>query len=192
EKIKATRIALLKWSSGFQTKNQEVIAALTLKLESLNEDKSSIDWEEWEATKRTLNSAHKQEELFWQQKAKSRWLKEGDANTRFFHALTLQRRRNNAITRLISPQGRILLTQKSIEGHIAEFYQNLFTSEGCWGGQAVNLAKSAIFFSKNTPHHLQASICSALNGISSHRSTRYLGLPLGIGRAKREVFDYIL
>ncbi|CAA0816391.1 Ribonuclease H-like superfamily protein, partial [Striga hermonthica] len=27
---------------------------------------------------------------------------------------------------------------------------------------------------------------------SSHRSTRYLGLPLGIGRSKKEVFDYIL
>ncbi|CAA0819580.1 Unknown protein, partial [Striga hermonthica] len=53
-------------------------------------------------------------------------------------------------------------------------------------GQAVNLNKSAIFFSKNTPQPLQARICSALNGITSHRSTRYLGLPLGIGKSKKE------
>ncbi|CAA0818222.1 Unknown protein, partial [Striga hermonthica] len=53
-------------------------------------------------------------------------------------------------------------------------------------GQAVNLQKSAIFFSKNTPEAVKLSICSSLRGIVTHRSTRYLGLPLGIGRAKRE------
>ncbi|CAA0832458.1 Unknown protein, partial [Striga hermonthica] len=45
-------------------------------------------------------------------------------------------------------------------------------------GQTVNLNKSAIFFSKSTPQHLQNSICRSLNGITPHKSTRYLGLPL--------------
>ncbi|CAA0807102.1 Unknown protein, partial [Striga hermonthica] len=53
-------------------------------------------------------------------------------------------------------------------------------------GQAVNMNKSAVFFSRNTPLTLQHSICSTLNGITAHRSTRYLGLPLGIGKSKKE------
>ncbi|CAA0821530.1 RNA-directed DNA polymerase (reverse transcriptase)-related family protein, partial [Striga hermonthica] len=59
-------------------------------------------------------------------------------------------------------------------------------------GQAVNMSKSAIFFSKNTPQPLQQTICSTLNGITSHRSTRYFGLPLRIGKSKKEVFEYLL
>ncbi|CAA0839547.1 Unknown protein, partial [Striga hermonthica] len=51
-------------------------------------------------------------------------------------------------------------------------------------GQTVNLQKSAVFFSRNTSSHLRRSICNALNNIVSHRSTKYLGLPLGIGRSK--------
>ncbi|CAA0840350.1 Unknown protein, partial [Striga hermonthica] len=50
----------------------------------------------------------------------------------------------------------------------------------------VNLNKSAIFFSRNTPEPLKLAICDALNGIVCHKSSRYLGLPLGIGKSKKE------
>ncbi|CAA0838481.1 Unknown protein, partial [Striga hermonthica] len=51
----------------------------------------------------------------------------------------------------------------------------------------VNLQKSCIFISRNTPQTLKDRICRVLQGIIPHRSTRYLGLPLGIGRSKKEV-----
>ncbi|CAA0811146.1 Unknown protein, partial [Striga hermonthica] len=206
EKIKHVRTTLLIWSSKFQTQNQALISQLTNKLQMLNQDKSGSQWESWENTRRDLEKAHRQEEMFWQQKARLKWLKEGDSNTRFFHTLTLQRTRFNAITRLLTSRGQAVTNQEDIASHIAEFYKNLFSSEGSWAsfllnlleqyrlfsGQQVNLQKSAAFFSKNTPLQLQLSICQTLNGITSHRSTRYLGLPLGIGKSKKEVFDYIL
>ncbi|CAA0843248.1 Unknown protein, partial [Striga hermonthica] len=58
-------------------------------------------------------------------------------------------------------------------------------------GQKVNLQKSGIFFSRNTPSNLRDSICNVLQRIVPHRSTIYLGLPLGIGRSKKEAFDFI-
>ncbi|CAA0822945.1 Unknown protein, partial [Striga hermonthica] len=57
-------------------------------------------------------------------------------------------------------------------------------------GQLVNLEKSSAFFSKNTPATTQHSICQVLNGITVHRSSRYLGMPLGIGKSKRESFNF--
>ncbi|CAA0827224.1 Unknown protein, partial [Striga hermonthica] len=52
----------------------------------------------------------------------------------------------------------------------------------------VNLAKSSVFFSRNASVGLKAEICQSLQGIEVCHSSRYLGLPLGIGKSKKEVF----
>ncbi|CAA0810283.1 Unknown protein, partial [Striga hermonthica] len=193
EKVKSTRTALLIWSSKFKSLNQQTIEVLTRRLETMREDKPEDYWELWNNTRNDLNAAHKQEELHWQQRSKLKWLKEGDGNTKFFHAYTLQKRKLNAISRLITPSGSVLSSQEDIEHHIADFYSNLFTTEGSRDGESiVNLQKSGIYFSRNTPQTLRDNICGTLQGIVPHRSSRYLGLPLGIGRSKKEVFDYIL
>ncbi|CAA0824400.1 Unknown protein, partial [Striga hermonthica] len=199
ERVKATGIALLRWSSSFHTQNQLSIASLTNKLELLREDTSDTKWEEWASTRSDLNKAHFFEESYWQQKSRATWIKNGDNNTKFFHAYVQQRRRQNVISRLVSARGEEFYNQKDMEAHIEDFYSKLFTTEGSIGGdsilqlsQSVNLQKSAIFFSKNTPPQIQHRICSSFHVVQSHRSTRYLGLPLGIGRSKKEVFDYLL
>ncbi|CAA0812292.1 Unknown protein, partial [Striga hermonthica] len=55
---------------------------------------------------------------------------------------------------------------------------------------SINLAKSNIFFSGNTPESVKNSICLILNGIVVAKSSKYLGLPLGIGRNKRDTFSF--
>ncbi|CAK8579757.1 unnamed protein product [Lathyrus sativus] len=37
------------------------------------------------------------EELMWFQRARTKWLTDGDGNTKFYHVKTVQRRRNNKI-----------------------------------------------------------------------------------------------
>ncbi|GER27027.1 non-LTR retroelement reverse transcriptase-like protein [Striga asiatica] len=59
-------------------------------------------------------------------------------------------------------------------------------------GQQVNMGKSTIFFNKNSPMAIQHRCCSMLPGIQVHSSTRYLGFPLGIGKSKKEAFEYIV
>ncbi|CAA0824398.1 Unknown protein, partial [Striga hermonthica] len=137
ENVKLTRVALLQWSSSFHTKNQLLIQSLTQKLEDLRANKTSSNWNDWERTRKDLNSAHHFEELFWQQKSKFKWLKEGDGNTIFFHAFVQHRRKLNAITRLVSARGEEFFTQNDMEDHISDFYSHLFTSEGTLGGEAI-------------------------------------------------------
>lgn len=53
--------------------------------------------------RKELLDAHGNEEMFWKQKSRNQWLKEGDRNTRFFHATTKNR---TTINKLVSIQGR--------------------------------------------------------------------------------------
>ncbi|CAA0812037.1 Unknown protein, partial [Striga hermonthica] len=57
-------------------------------------------------------------------------------------------------------------------------------------GQRVNLSKSSVFFSKNSADWVQNAVCNTLQGIDICHSTRYLGLPMGLGRSKRDVFEF--
>ena len=46
----------------------------------------------------------KQEEIFWRQKSRIQWLKEGEWNTRFFHKSTMANRAHNRIS-MIKDEG---------------------------------------------------------------------------------------
>ncbi|KAM1727381.1 hypothetical protein ACFX12_018028 [Malus domestica] len=51
------------------------------------------------------NNLLEQEEIFWKQKSRVKWLQEGDRNTRFFHLSTIIRRRRNKIEGLWNNDG---------------------------------------------------------------------------------------
>ncbi|XP_019182124.1 PREDICTED: uncharacterized protein LOC109177267 [Ipomoea nil] len=58
-------------------------------------------------------------------------------------------------------------------------------------GQSVNFNKSCIVFSRNTAANLRIAVAGTLNVIQSDNIGKYLGLPMGVGRNKKEVFSYI-
>lgn len=53
-----------------------------------------------EVLRKELTDTLEQEEVFWRQKSRVTWLKEGERNTHLFHMSTLGRRRQNHITHL--------------------------------------------------------------------------------------------
>ncbi|KAH9722180.1 reverse transcriptase domain-containing protein [Citrus sinensis] len=70
-------------------------------------------------------------EVFWKQRAKSLWLKEGDRNSRFFHATASARKRRNSIERLRNRQGIWCSNQEEIDGMIVDYFSTLFQTECC-------------------------------------------------------------
>ncbi|XP_071902586.1 uncharacterized protein [Coffea arabica] len=75
-----------------------------------------------------LSKAYKDEELYWSQKSRSRWLKEGDKNTAYFHQSVMAKRKRNRINILQKTDGEWCRSDQEIEEEMCKHYKELFTS----------------------------------------------------------------
>ncbi|XP_020695903.2 uncharacterized protein LOC110109264 [Dendrobium catenatum] len=78
-----------------------------------------------------LNSTLARIMSWWKQRAKVKWLEEGDENTRFFHSMASARKRSNFIDVLKQPDGSIVTEQMQISEMIHCFFEKK------WCGNAI-------------------------------------------------------
>lgn len=70
--------------------------------------------------------ASKYELLYWKQKARVKWLQEGDANTSYFHSLVKGKRSQLCIRELQNSQGTLLTQPEDIMLAAVDYYTDLF------------------------------------------------------------------
>ncbi|XP_072074464.1 uncharacterized protein [Arachis hypogaea] len=70
-----------------------------------------------------------QEEIFWLQKSRQKWLVEGDRNTKYFHTKTLVRRRKNKIVKLRNNNGIWCEEIKAVKSIVSNFFTDLYRDE---------------------------------------------------------------
>ncbi|XP_027152134.1 uncharacterized protein LOC113752202 [Coffea eugenioides] len=70
------------------------------------------------------------EEGFWKQKARVRWLSDGDRNTKYFHSLVTERRHRAVIHRIKDTAGEWIDEECQIGEAAVGFFKELFTAEG--------------------------------------------------------------
>lgn len=121
------RRAISRWRKSNPSNTQKKIEIIKEQLERAQTDDTATS-EELLNLKWNLCTTFREEELYWRQKSRSLWLKDGDKNTKFFHAITKQRRARNRITKLKKPDGWWAESEESIEKVATEYFQNLFTS----------------------------------------------------------------
>ncbi|CAM8960612.1 unnamed protein product [Rhodiola kirilowii] len=68
------------------------------------------------------------EELFWKQRSRVDWLREGDRNTRFFHQRASHRRKVNRIEKLMSSKGDWITEEGEICEVIVKYFEEIFSS----------------------------------------------------------------
>ncbi|XP_040999973.1 uncharacterized protein LOC121246055 [Juglans microcarpa x Juglans regia] len=71
------------------------------------------------------------EDIFWRQKLRVLWLKEGDKCTKFFHKMANSHRCNNAIEVLHSGSN-VFQSPNEIQDHIVKYYEDLISETAEW------------------------------------------------------------
>lgn len=92
------------------------------------------------ALKGALTDAIRREEMYWKIKSINQWLQEGDKNTKFIHAKTVQRRHGNKIRGLEDEHGVWCEEKGEIEGIALRYFERLFTYN-----QEINLEEIMVY-----------------------------------------------
>lgn len=104
----------------------QILHAFEVVMESRDLNKEEFD--AWQVSKKELDDIYFTDELYWQQRARDQWLKEGDNNKTFFHKSATIRKKANLILSM-EIDGSISDSLPEIRNHILYFYKNLFAVE---------------------------------------------------------------
>ncbi|XP_060972201.1 uncharacterized protein LOC133038159 [Cannabis sativa] len=85
-----------------------------------------------------------QKEIFWRQRSKQLWLKEGDHNSKYFHAAAKTRKRNNQINSLRNDSGNMVGWDDGIQEVMEGYFQQLFTPTVTSWNQVIDCIPTTI------------------------------------------------
>ncbi|CAN6700215.1 unnamed protein product [Malus baccata var. baccata] len=134
KKINDCRSQLIRWSRNKFKRRSYMIDHLLEQLGELQKNWGPQREEILEKSK-LIDTLWAQEESFWHPRSRVKWLKEGDANTKFFHQTTLQRRRRNKVLKIRNSTGDWVENPTQVRRLVDEHFLNSFRSEGDrnWG-----------------------------------------------------------
>ncbi|XP_074378563.1 uncharacterized protein LOC141720107 [Apium graveolens] len=96
-----------------------------------------------------LSEIYIQQETFWKQMSKQLWLKEGDRNSKYFHASSRKRRKLNLISKLQNKEGQIVDWDHGLQDTMTEYFDNLFQSSNTDWEDVLNCMSQRISASQN-------------------------------------------
>ncbi|KAH9764852.1 hypothetical protein KPL70_001671 [Citrus sinensis] len=116
---KSSMAQLKNWSNAEFKGRQQKLEKLTAKLKELRHNGR---------VKSQIQNILLDEEIYWKQRSRANWLKEGDKNTKYFHAKASSRRRKNKIWGIEDNQGNWMQEEEEVEREFCSYFANLFTT----------------------------------------------------------------
>lgn len=133
-----TKAALHKLQDVLKKWNKEVFGDIQSRKDKMMKDikvlQEEIDrnpneellWKEEELL-REFDVIFEQEDMFWFQKSREKWVVYGDRNSKFFHTSNVIRRRRNRIDTLKNEEGRWISDTQELEGLAVQYYTRLYS-----------------------------------------------------------------
>ncbi|XP_052481176.1 uncharacterized protein LOC128035469 [Gossypium raimondii] len=100
---------------------------IELIIDSANREDSAKTLKE---ARRRFNFLYAREESYWAQRSRSRWLREGDRNTKYFHAKATGRLKKNNIVKIKDAAGNWVTNSNDICKVAKDHFVSLFQSNG--------------------------------------------------------------
>lgn len=127
-KFKNLRKTLRLWQKNFSgiKKNIDNVKLVLSLMEIIEEvrDLTIMEWNFKEALITKLNLLLEQQRIYWKQRGKIKWVKEGDAGTKLFHANATIKYRNNLIAQLKKDNGEIVVSHVEKEQILWEAFKD--------------------------------------------------------------------
>ena len=127
QRIGRCRQQISRWKWSHRCNARENINLLRGRLDNAITSNSAT-LQERKNLKTELDQAYMEEEVYWQQKSRVQWLRSGDRNTTYFHAITKGKRYRNNISSLQDMAGVTHRGQRGLGRVAQEYFCNLFTS----------------------------------------------------------------
>ena len=83
---------------------------------------------EFKSTKDQIERLLLDEKVYWKQRSRADWLKEGDKNTKYFHPKASSRKKKNWIGGILNQEEGWTEDKDEIEKEFHEYFAKLFTS----------------------------------------------------------------
>nr|KYP46237.1 Transposon TX1 uncharacterized [Cajanus cajan] len=118
-----------EWGRQLRLRFRAPIDACRRQLLELREQHDANSVSAFSKAQERLSTLLAKEEAFWKQRAKVYWLKDGDKNTKFFHAMASERKKKNLIQRLTKPDGTIAIAQQDLCQVAQNYFNDLFEAQ---------------------------------------------------------------
>lgn len=131
DKLEYLRVGSQKWGKNVKGEHDRKTKNLRdrlVKLDGMNRDDDTLA--EIIDVKLEPNWEMEKEELYWEQRARTNWLRDGDRNTAFSHNKISQRHRMNKIRGLKDSDGVLKTKGANMEIIIKNYFMGLFKCKG--------------------------------------------------------------
>ena len=132
-KLREVKIKLKEWNTSVFGIIDHQISALEEKIHEVDMLANNKTLSDEEISLRRSAQAElwewlKRKETYWAQNSRAKWVKEGDKNTKYFHAIASSRKRRNRITSL-SANGTVIENFVGIQKEAVSFFKKKFQED---------------------------------------------------------------
>lgn len=157
QRLKTIKMKLKEWNKEhfgniFQEKARLEHRLAEIQQKGMDEEFTEELLQEEATTLDLIAQRETQEEIYWKEKSRNRWLQEGERNMKFFHRATIQHRTQNRILNLKNDAGTILEDHRDIEGELRNYFQDVLSEPEVDRNPAIDR------ITQNVPHLITPDI----------------------------------
>ncbi|KAM6568466.1 hypothetical protein CsatB_016451 [Cannabis sativa] len=149
EKIDLCGKALADWGQCYTGNFERKIQQCKKEVQLWKKGRDDISIAKFQDAQNELFETYAKREVFWRQRSKQLWLRDGDHNSKYFHSLASSRKKHNSTTKLKDSNGDWIGWQDGLTDVITSYFENLFCSTGVDTSGVINNIPTTITATQN-------------------------------------------